>query len=246
MRTAQASVCRPVRSGGPLLAGLVLAAGCAGLPSTPPAPRVASLRALAAEGERWWSHSPDPGNPVACATCHHDPAATRGWAASFPKVKPLPPPHRRVMTLLQANAEAVARHYLLADPLPAATAITAYLTAQGEGVPISPGVSAGQPVFPGRMRALAQSVARGERAYARRCGPCHDAARMAPAVTHFPRVVAGRPESLETFLVDHRPLDRRLRWDAPAMADLIAYLVSQVPGRPIRAAADGPGPAGRP
>jgi len=66
--------------------------------------------ALRAEGERWWTRSPDPRNPVACATCHHDPALTRGWAAGFPKVKPLPPPHTRVMTLLQANAEAVARH----------------------------------------------------------------------------------------------------------------------------------------
>jgi len=38
---------------------------------------------LVAEGERWWTKSPDPANPVACATCHWDPAATRGWAASF-------------------------------------------------------------------------------------------------------------------------------------------------------------------
>src|SRR5207245_2429313 len=45
---------------------------------------------LVAEGERWWTRSPDPANPVACATCHWDPGATRGWAASFPKWKPLP------------------------------------------------------------------------------------------------------------------------------------------------------------
>ncbi|MBI2468305.1 MAG: hypothetical protein HYV62_10910, partial [Candidatus Rokubacteria bacterium] len=69
-----------------------------------------SSAVLVAEGERWWRQSPDPGNPVACATCHWDASLTRGWAAGFPKVKPLPPPHTRVMTLLQANAEAVARH----------------------------------------------------------------------------------------------------------------------------------------
>src|SRR3972149_11569926 len=88
-----------------------------------------SLEQLVAEGERLWTKSPDPSNPVACATCHRDPAKTRGWAASFPKFKPLPPPHARVMTHLQANAEAVARHYRLADPLPAANGITAIFAA---------------------------------------------------------------------------------------------------------------------
>src|SRR5713101_4240083 len=94
--------------------------------------------ALASAGLRWWSESPDPANPVACATCHDDTGATRSWAAGFPKLRPLPPPHARVMTLLQATAEAVARHYRLADPVPAATAITAYLTALGQDVPVSP------------------------------------------------------------------------------------------------------------
>ena len=114
---------------------------------------------LAAAGERWWTTSPDPANPVACATCHHEPAETRGWAASFPKFKPQPPPHARVMTLLQANAEAVRRHYRLVDPRPVATAITAYLTTHGAGVPLSPGVVAGQPVFPARkiMRLMVSS-----------------------------------------------------------------------------------------
>jgi cytochrome c553 len=191
------------------------------------------LQALVAEGERVWRQSPDPRNPVACATCHRDPAKTRGWAASFPKFKPLPPPHARVMTLLQANAEAVARHYGLSDPLPAATAITAFLTSLGADVPISPGVSAGQPVFPTRMRELYASAVRGERLYARTCSQCHDAKAVAPSITAFPRAVNARAESLEGFLERHHSLKRSLAWNGPAMADLIAYLTSRLPGRPI-------------
>jgi mono/diheme cytochrome c family protein len=191
------------------------------------------LQALVAEGERLWTQSLDPSNPVACATCHRDPAKTRGWAASFPKFKPLPPPHSRVMTLLQANAEAVERHYRRADPLPAATAITAFLTAQAAGVPISPGISAGQPVFPVRMQALAASVVRGERAYARSCGQCHNPAAVAASVRTFPRVVKGRAESLEGFIERHQPLQPPLAWDGQATADIMAYLMSQVAGRPI-------------
>src|SRR5260370_6900277 len=101
---------------------------------------------LDAEGERWWKSSPDPRDPVACATCHYDPGETRGWAASFPKYRPLPPPEDRVMTLLQANAEAVQRHYRLRDAERPALAITAYLTSHGAGPPISPGIVAGHPV----------------------------------------------------------------------------------------------------
>ena len=67
-------------------------------------PAGGDAQTLVEEGERWWRESPDPDNPEACATCHHDPRTTRGWAASFPKFRPLPPPHGRVMTLLQANA----------------------------------------------------------------------------------------------------------------------------------------------
>jgi len=191
------------------------------------------LQALVAEGERLWTQSPDAGNPVACATCHHDPTKTRGWAASFPKFKPLPPPHARVMTLLQANAEAVERHYRLADPLPAATAITAFLTAQAAGVPISPGVSAGQPVFPTRMQALAASVVRGEGLYARICGQCHKPAAAAALVRAFPHVVEGRAESLERFIERHHSLGQHLSWGGQATADLIAYLMSQVAGSPV-------------
>jgi mono/diheme cytochrome c family protein len=191
------------------------------------------LQALVAEGERLWTQSPDPSNPVACATCHRDPAMTRGWAASFPKFKPLPPPHARVMTLLQANAEAVERHYRLRDPLPAATAITAYLTSLGADVPVSPGVSAGQPVFQARMQALAASVVRGERLYAKSCDQCHKLPVAAPSVRAFPRMRDGHAESIETFIERHHPLGQPLSWDGPAMADLIAYLMSQVAGEPI-------------
>jgi len=191
------------------------------------------LQALVAEGERLWTQSPDPSNPVACATCHRDPALTHGWAASFPKFKPLPPPHARVMTLLQANAEAVERHYRLHDPLPVATAITTYLTSLGADVPISPGISAGQPVFPVRMQALAASVVRGEGLYARICGQCHKPAAAAALVRAFPHVVEGRAESLERFIERHHSLGQHLSWGGQATADIMAYLMSQAAGRPI-------------
>jgi len=182
--------------------------------------------ALVAAGEQWWARAPEARNPVACATCHHDPALTRGWAASFPKFKPLPPPDGRVMTLLQATAEAVRRHYGLADPEPVAVAVAAFLDRQGAGLALSPGVAAGQPVFEMRLRALAASVARGRTRYVKRCGDCHDAEVVAAAALAFPRVVDSRAESLERFLERHRPIGRRLSWDSPAIADLIAFLVS--------------------
>ncbi len=185
---------------------------------------------LAAAGERWWTTSLDPANPVACATCHHEPAETRGRAASFPKFKPQPPPHARVMTLLQANAEAVRRHYRLLDPRPVATAITAYLTTHGAGVPLSPGVVAGQPVFPARLRALGESVARGRRLYARRCAACHAAPTIASAVAAFPPGRGHRVESLEDFLDRHVSPRGLLPWDSLAMADVISYLVAKRAG----------------
>ena len=191
-----------------------------------------SLAELVAEGEQSWRSSPDPRDPVACATCHHDPDETRGWAASFPKYRPLPPPEGRVMTLLQANAEAVRRHYGLADPERAALAITAYLTSRDSGVPVFPGIVAGQPVFEGRLRALADSVARGERLYASRCRSCHDLGDVTPAALRFPRAVNGQVESLERFLGGHPPGLSPLGWDGQPTADLIAFLISSVGGRP--------------
>jgi len=183
---------------------------------------------LVAEGERWWTRSPDPANPVACATCHWDPGATRGWAASFPKWKPLPPPAARVMTLVQANAEAVTRHYRLSDPRRAAATITAYLTAHGAGVARSPGISAGQPVFPERLRALAASIERGRALYTRRCDPCHRVGDVARTLTAYPRVVGGRVESLEEYVELHRR-EALLSWNSQATADLIAYLTEELP-----------------
>jgi cytochrome c553 len=212
---------------GALLMAIALAA-------TGPVARGADgLAELIAQGERWWTTSPDAGNPVACATCHYDPAETRGWAASFPKFKPLPPPQARVMTLLQANADAVKRHYRLSDPRPGATAITAYLVAGGAGVPITPGISAGQPTFPERLRALSRAVAEGRRLYARRCGPCHAPTAITSKVAAFPRVARGHAESLEIFLERHPVPDAPLRWDGEPMAQLIAYLVSGRAGRPM-------------
>lgn len=188
---------------------------------------------LVAEGARWWHVSPDPGNPVACVTCHHDPEAVRGWAASFPKLRPLPPPHARVMTLVQANAEAVALHYRLPDPRRAAIAIAAYLTALGADLPLSPGIAPGQPVFPERLARLRASVKRGERVFASRCAGCHrptDAAAWLPA---FPRWRDDRPESIEGFLENHHPHHPRLRWDGQPVADLIAALAAALGGRPL-------------
>jgi cytochrome c len=188
------------------------------------------LPPLVAVGQYWWARSPDPENPVACATCHDDPALVRPWAASFPKFRPLPPPHARVMTLLQANAEAVARHYRVAEPRPLATAITAYLTWLAEGLPVTPGVSAGQPVFDARLRQLARSTARGRALYATRCAGCHDSAHLAAALGHFPRVAerdGGALEALESFLEGHEPAGQPLPWDGQDMADLVAYLVSR-------------------
>ena len=192
-----------------------------------------SLAELVAEGEQSWRSSPDPRDPVACATCHHDPDETRGWAASFPKYRPLPPPEGRVMTLLQANAEAVLRHYGLPDPERAALAITAYLTWRGAGVPVSPGIVAGQPVFDGRLQALAESVGRGEWLYARRCQSCHDPGAVAPAVLRFPRAANGQVESLEGFLGRHRPDLPSPGRDGQPTADVIAFLMSRLAGRPV-------------
>jgi mono/diheme cytochrome c family protein len=194
-----------------------------------PRARAGSWESLVADGERWWSRAPDPGQPVACATCHHDPEAVRGWAASFPKVRPLPPPHARVMTLLQATAEAVTRHYRPVDPRPAAIAISAFLTARGVGLPITPGLAPGEPRFPARLRALADSVERGRRLYGRRCASCHVSTALAP----WEGFVARTPAEL--FLEGHRPAGRPLPWNSPAMADLLAYLVAQRVGQPVAA-----------
>src|SRR2546428_12754126 len=189
-----------------------------------------SLGQLVDEGEQRWKSSPGPRDPVACATCHHDPAETRGWAASFPKFKPLPPPHGRVMTLLQANAEAVRRHYRLADPRPAATAITAYLAARGAGAPPTPGIAVGQPVFATRLQALSRSVARGAALYADRCAWCHTRAVIGPAIAACPRTRDGGAESLEGFLEEHAPAGRPLRGDSPASGHVGAYLAASRAG----------------
>lgn len=189
--------------------------------------------ALVAEGEKWWTSSPDPRDPVACATCHHDRDETREWAASFPKFRPLPPPEGRVMTLLQANAEAVRRHYGLGDPEQPAVAITAYLISRGMGVPVSPGIVSGQPTFDGRIRALEKSVGRGERLFAHRCDSCHAPSAAARAAFRFPRASAGRVESLERFLGRHRSERSPLGWDDQPTADIIAFLMSTLTGQPV-------------
>ena len=208
-------------------AGLLLAA----LLSVPAA-WAGDWETLVADGERWWSRPPSPDRPVTCATCHHEREAIRAWAGSFPKVRPMPPPHTRVMTLLQATAEGVARHYGPRDARPVAIALTAFLTAQGVGLPITPGVALDQPIFPTRMRALAESVERGRTLYARRCGACHDAAAVAPRAGGFLRTTA---EPAEIFLEGHRPAGPPIAWNSLAMADLLAYLLAHRTGDPATA-----------
>jgi mono/diheme cytochrome c family protein len=181
-------------------------------------------------GERWWTRSPDSRDPVACATCHHDTALTRAWAGGFPKWKPAPPPHARVMTLLQANAEAVRLHYGLVRPEHVATAITAYLAAQARGTAITPGRSVGQPAFPERLRALAASSQRGHRLFEARCSRCHQATKIAPIVIGFPRLRHGTVESVEAFIERHAA-STALSWNSSAMADLVAYLTGHMAGR---------------
>src|SRR5438034_4865733 len=166
--------------------------------SAGPAPagaRAGSLVALVAAGERSWTTSPDPQDPLACGTCHYDADATRVWAASFPKCRPLPPPAGRVMTLLQANAEAVQRHYGLTDPEQVALAITAYLTSRGTGVPISPGIVAGQPVFEARQPPPPDSAAGGRGSYASRCPTCNDPGAAPPPPLPSPPPGNGRAEA---------------------------------------------------
>jgi mono/diheme cytochrome c family protein len=198
------------------------------------APRcLPSADGLTKEGERWWTLSPDPGNPVACATCHYDAVAVSAWAPSFPKWKPLPAPHSRVMTLLQANAEAVARHYRLDDPRPAAVAITAYLMWLARGAPVTPGTSAGQPVLPARLEALSASVERGNRAFQAGCRACHQVEQIAARALAFPRVTRGRAVSFEGFLEEHVSSSQTLTWDGAPVADLLAYLMSSLAGRTL-------------
>jgi hypothetical protein len=197
-----------------------------------PVARADDWEALVADGERWWSGSPVLDRPVACVTCHYAPVAIRGWAGSFPKVRPLPPPHTRVMTLLQATAEAVTRHYGPMDPRPAAIAISAFLVARGVGLPITPGVTPDQPVFPTRMRMLGESVERGRTLYGRRCEACHDPATIAPRAGGFLRTTA---EPAEIFLERHRPAGPPISWNSLAMADLLAYLLAHRMGEPVTA-----------
>jgi cellulose synthase/poly-beta-1,6-N-acetylglucosamine synthase-like glycosyltransferase len=188
---------------------------------------------LVGEGERLWTRSPDPTNPVACATCHHDADEVGRWAASFPKFKPGPPPDARVMTLWQANVGAVARHYRGSEPGAVATAITAYLTAQGGRRPITPGIVVGRPVFETRMQALAASAARGEGHYATRCARCHTLAAVVAAAADLQRQIRVRGQPIEPFLARHEAGAPPLAWDSVAVADLIAYFVGRRAGRAL-------------
>jgi hypothetical protein len=196
---------------------------------------------LVSQGRHLWHESPELQTPVACATCHHDPESVRVWALAFPRFRPLPPPHGRVMTLLQANAEAVERHYPETDLPTTAVALTAYLTAEAAGRPVSPGVGPGEPVLPERLTGLAASVNRGGATFATRCAGCHDADRVALSVVAWSGLVRTGAGPPELFLQRHRPGAFPLAWNGRDMADLLAYLTSRQAGRvldlsPIRTA----------
>jgi mono/diheme cytochrome c family protein len=137
------------------------------------------------------------------------------------------------MTLWQANVEAVELHYRDAAPQRAATAITAYLTAQGGGRPIAPGLVAAQPVFEARMAALAESMARGERHYTSRCARCHTLGAAATAAVDLPRQIRARGVPTEAFLERHEAGTRGRAWDTAAIADVMAYLVGRRAGRAL-------------
>ena len=202
-----------------------------------------SLRALIEEGEALWKQPPVAENTIPCATCHFDPAERREWAASFPKVKPMPPPFTRVMTLQQAVGESVATHFRI----PAGSriqqvsrAITAYLTWVGEGRLLTPGVVAGQPVFPDRMAALRESVARGEQHVERSCAGCHaDPGRFDEAAVTFPRAprAGAAVMTLEEYVEGHRGP----AWDSPEAADIAAFVATRARGRILQ-----PGGASKP
>jgi mono/diheme cytochrome c family protein len=210
----------------PIAALLIVAWGCVATHGGESSPYARLNAALVAEGRRIWSTSLDPSTPVSCATCHFDPLAIREWAASFPKVRPEPPPHSRVVTLLQANASAIRLHYRIEEPLREATAITAFLRAIGGSVPVSPGVAQGQPLIPSRLDRLRASARRGEDLVAGRCGRCHTTDKLAQLAARFPRGSPDAPESFEAFVGKHA----ELAWDGPEMADLSAQLFARLAG----------------
>jgi cytochrome c len=204
------------------------------------APRTLSLieprlREVILEGQALWHQPPSTENTIACATCHFDGAEIRGWAASFPKVKPMPSPFTRVMTLQQVVSEALARHYRIrlgGQNRSPARAVTAYLVWVGEGRPLTPGVAPGQPRLPDRLAALRESIARGQDQVRRTCAGCHtDAARFAEAAAVFPRVPrdGGSVVTLEEYLEGHVGL----AWDGTEVADVMAFLAARARGRHV-------------
>ncbi len=188
---------------------------------------------LVAAGRDLWIRAPASGPPVACVACHHEPGAASGWAASYPRFRPLPPPHGRVMTLLQAVAEASERHYPGAAVQPTTAAITAYLATRAAGRPITPGLEPDQPAFAPRLTALAASVRRGERAFTRRCAACHTPDALAPAVVGWARLVRAGGGPPEVFVETHVHGGDRLAWNGSETADLLAFLVGRLAGRPF-------------
>jgi len=123
-------------------------------------------------------------------------------AASFPKYRPLPL-RGSCMTLFQANAEAVQRHYRL-PTLSGRPRDHAYLTSHGAGTPISPELSRQPSSRP--LRALAESVALAN-ALRRWCRSC---TTPAPSLRRaaFSSRWNGQVESLERFSATRPELPR--------------------------------------
>lgn len=250
---------RLLKGWGPVILILLsMAAGCAGSLGQAPegpselqgerSPRALSrietrLRALIEDGEALWRQPPVADNTISCATCHFDGVAFRAWAASFPKVKPMPPPFTRVMTLQQAVGESVATHYRIppgSQNQEVSRAITAYLAWVGEGRPITPGVAAGQPIFPDRLAALRTNVSRGETHVERACAECHaEPGWFAEAAVTFPRVprAGATVMTLEEYLQGHSGPP----WDSAEAADVTAFVAARARGRILQ-----PGGASKP
>jgi cytochrome c553 len=80
------------------------------------------------------------------------------------------------------------------------------------------------------MAALAVSVERGRHGFEVSCRSCHQLEGTAARILAFPRVTGERAESLEEFLEQHVAGAQTLIWDSAPMADLVAFLMSNLAG----------------
>lgn len=184
-------------------------------------------------------------NGKACASCHQDPAALKGWAAAMPKWEP------RLARILGVE-EFLARHAkatMNADWLmqgPENTILAVYVRSLSDGMPINPDVSS-----PEAKAALERAEAMTRRKIGQlnlACVDCHQTSartwirgqwlgEFKGQMPHFPTWRTSRQEIWD--------IRRRLQWcgvairanelppDAPEYGDLELYLTSVNQGLPI-------------